>query len=168
MRPKRVDQADMSGQVEFRSHVSIGQRAALERLLYFNACQARVSAGIAAAVENFGTPEIVVAGTDRLRVTLSEVPDTQALFAVEKESGRPVGMALYMRQDLEQVDVLHLSIAAEYASGGVRSDEQLLLKLLRELRRCTRRMKGVRRLELFYARSRNSLPRWRPVAKAAV
>ena len=158
----------MSGQIEFRSHVSSNQRAALERLLFFNACQGRVAAGIAAAVENFGTPELVVAGPDRLRVTLSEIADAQALFAVEKETGRPVGMALYMRQDFESVEVLHLSIAAEYASGGVRSDAQLLLKLLRELRRCTRRMKGVRRLDLYYARLRNSTPRWRPLAKAAI
>src|SRR4051794_18130231 len=156
----------MSDQIEFRSHVQATQRAALERLLFFNAYQQRVAAGIAAAVENYGTPEIIQAGSERLRVKLGEVADAQALFAVEKLTGRPVGMALYMRPDFESIHVLHLSIAAEYASGGVRSDEQLLLKLLREVRRCTRRMKGVRRLELYYARARNTATRWRPLAKA--
>jgi hypothetical protein len=158
----------MSGQIEFRSHVQAGQRAALERLLFFNACQVRVAAVIAAAVENFGTPEIVVGGPDRLRVTLSGMSDVQALFAIEKDSGRPVGVALYMRPDLESIHVLHLSIAAEYASGGVRAEEQLLLKLLRELRRCTRQMKGVRRLELYYARTRGAATRWRAFDKALV
>jgi hypothetical protein len=158
----------MSSPIEFKSHVAVNQRAALERLLYFNACQERVALGIAEAVENFGTPEIAAVGADRLRVMLSEVEDAQALFAVEQETGRPVGIALYVRSDLENVTVLHLSIAAEYASGGVRFDEQLLLKLLRELRRSTRRMKGVRHLELFYARARTPAMRWRNLAKAAV
>ncbi len=45
---------------------------------------------------------------------------------------------------------MHLSIDAEYASGGTRSGEQLLLRLLREVRRSTRRVKGVRRVELYY------------------
>jgi len=158
----------MTGQIEFRSHVHAGQRGALERLLFFNSCQVRVAAVIAAAVENFGTPEIVVIGQDRLPVTLSGMNDVQALFAIEKDTGRPVGVALYMRPDLESIHVLHLSIAAEYASGGQRSEEQLLLRLLRELRRCSRQMKGVRRLELFYARTRGAATRWRAFDKALI
>ena len=59
---------------------------------------------------------------------------------------------------------MHLSIDAEYASGGTRSGEQLLLRLLREVRRSTRRVKGVRRVELFYAASQ----RWRMPAKAMI
>lgn len=158
----------MTGQIEFRSHVHANQRGALERLLFFNSCQIRVAEVIAAAVENFGTPEIVTAAPDRLRVTLSGMNDVQALFAVEKLTRRPVGVALYIRPDFESIHVLHLSIAAEYAAGGVRSEEQLLLKLLRELRRCTRQMKGVRRLELFYARTRGATTRWRAFDKALV
>jgi hypothetical protein len=158
----------MNSQIEFKSHVPAVQRGALERLVFFNACQVRVASMIAAAVENFGTPEIVSAGPDRLKVTLSELSDAQVLFAVEKTSGRPVGVAVYVRTDLESVNVLHLSIAAEYASGGVRSEEQLLLKLLRELKRCMRRMKGVRRLELYYARSRDAATRWRALDKALI
>lgn len=156
----------MNGHIEFRSHVHASQRGALERLLFFNSCQIRVAEVIAAAVENFGTPEIVATSSERLTVTLSGMSDVQALFAIEKQTRRPVGVALYMRPDLESIHVLHLSIAAEYASGGIRSEEQLLLKLLRELRRCTRQMKGVRRLELYYARTRGASTRWRAFDKA--
>jgi len=155
----------MTEKIEFQSHVAVAQRPALEALLFFNSCQERVASCIADAVETFGAPEIVAA-RDRLRVQITDQPDVQSLFAIEKSTGRPVGVAVYVRPDLEHITVMHLSIAAEYASGGPRSDEQLLLRLLREVRRSTRRMKGVRRLELYYVKGRNVGSRWRSVAKA--
>ncbi|HKE94158.1 MAG TPA: hypothetical protein VKB34_07630 [Povalibacter sp.] len=158
----------MSDQIEFKSYVLSRHRTALEQLLFFNSCQERVASGIADAVEMFGTPEIVRAGTDRLGVTLGELHDAQTVFALETATGRPVGVAIYIRPDLEHITVLHLSIAAEYASGGIRADEQLLLRLLRELRRSTRRMKGVRTLELYYVRGRSPATRWRAPAKVAM
>jgi hypothetical protein len=158
--------ASLSAGIEFKSHVSQAQRPALEALVFFNSCQERVSACIADAVERFGHPEIV-ADRDRLRIVIKDNPEVQCLFAVEAESGRPVGIAVYVRSDLEHVTVMHLSIAAEYASGGIRSGEQLLLRLLREVRRSTRRMKGVRRVELYYVKGRTSGNRWR-LAKAAL
>jgi len=145
----------MSELIEFKSHVSLKQRPALESLVFFNACQERVASCIAKAVAAFGAPEIV-ADRDRLRIQVADLPDVQSLFAIEKGSGRPVGVAVYMRPDLEQITVMHLGIAAEYASGGLRSDEQLLLRLLREVRRSTRLVKGVRRLELFYVKRRGT------------
>jgi hypothetical protein len=157
----------MDSNIEFKSHVPVAQRTALEALLFFNSCQARVSDCIANAVERFGAPEIV-AEADRLRIHMRNLTDVQSLFAIEKSTGRPVGVAVYTRQDIEHVTVMHIGIAAEYASGGPRSSEQLLLRLLREVRRSTRRMKGVRRVELFYASKRSSSSRWRAPIKAAL
>lgn len=150
----------MSATVEFKSHVPVSQRTALEALVYFNACQDRVSACIADAVEKFGAPEIV-ADRDRLRIQMKDMPEVQCLFALDVRSGRPVGVAVYARQDIEHVTVMHLGIAAEFASGGPRAGEQLLLRLLREVRRSTRRVKGVRRMELYYASGRTGSQRWR-------
>ena len=65
------------------------------------------------------------------------------------------------RTTIEHITVVHLSVSAEYTSGGTKSAEQLLLRLLREVRRSTRRMKGVRRLELFYIKERTTSNRWR-------
>ena len=144
--------------IEFKSHVPRSQRASLEALVFFNSCQERYAACIAEAVERFGAPEIVADG-DRLRVRVSGLSDVQCLFAIERDTGRPVGLAVYLRADLEQINVVHLGIAAEYASGGPRAADQLLLRLLREVRRSTRRMKGVRRLELFYIKERSTAHR---------
>jgi hypothetical protein len=158
--PDPAAREPMSATTEFKSYVPVAQRSALERLIFFNSCQARVSDCIADAIEKFGAPEIV-ADRDRLRIYMKGMPDVQSLFALDA-AGRPVGVAVYTRQDVEHVTVMHLSIDAEYASGGPRSSEQLLLRLLREVRRSTRRMKGVQRVELFYAASQ----RWRMPAKA--
>jgi hypothetical protein len=154
----------MSATTEFKSYVPVAQRAALERLVFFNSCQDRVSDCIADAIEKFGAPEIV-ADRDRLRIHMKGMPDVQSLFALDA-TGRPVGVAVYTRQDVEHVTVMHLSIDAEFASGGTRAGEQLLLRLLREVRRSTRRVKGVRRVELYYASGRAASQRWRMPAKA--
>ena len=156
----------MSTTIEFKSHVPVSQRTALEALVFFNSCQDRVSACRADALEKFGAPEIV-ADRDRLRTHMKDMPDVQSLFAIDGRTGRPVGVAVYARQDVEHVTVMHLGITAEFASGGPRAGEQLLLRLLREVRRSTRRVKGVRRLELYYAsgtreRAAALTPRLRP------
>jgi hypothetical protein len=150
----------MSATVEFRSHVPVAQRTALEALVFFNSCQDRVSACIADAIEKFGAPEIVN-DRDRLRIRMKDIPHVQCLFAIDVRTGRPVGVAVYARQDIEHITVMHLGIAAEFASGGPRAGEQLLLRLLREVRRSTRRVKGVRRMELYYGSGRSATQRWR-------
>ena len=96
------------------------------------------------------------------------MPDVQSLFAIDAMTGRPVGVAVYARQDIEHVTVMHLGITAEFASGGPRAGEQLLLRLLREVRRSTRRVKGVRRLELYYAQRPHCEPRWRMPRKRSM
>ncbi len=154
----------MRNEIEFRSHVTTRQRIALEGLVFFNSGQARVASCIAHAIETFGAPEIVPDTEDRLHVAIAGMQDTQCLFAVDKASGKPVGVAIYVRPDLEHIKVLHLGIAAEYASDGLFADEHLLLRLLREIRRSMRRMKGVRRLELYYGRNRSV--RWRSPEEA--
>ena len=148
--------ADKRQAIVFASHVSAAHRGSLELLVYFNAGQNRVADSITSAIERFGSPEIVVEG-ERLRVSVAGLPDAQSLFAIEAATGRPLGVAIYARPQFEHMMVVHLGIAAEFASGGVRAGEQLLLKLLRELRRCSRRIKGVERFELFYlsGRARN-------------
>lgn len=155
----------MKSSIEFTSHVARSHRAALEALMFFNSCQDRVAECIAHAVDEFGYPEIVADG-DRLRIRIGDVGSAQSLFAVEAATGIPVGVAVYARPDLEHITVMHLGIAAPYASGGVKSREQLLLRLLREVRRSTRRVKGVQRLELYYVRGRAARQSWREAAKA--
>jgi hypothetical protein len=126
----------------------------LEKLVFFNARQKRVLHGIVDAIEKFGYPQISLDG-ERLRVRVDGLDEVQTLFAVDSVSGKPLGIAIYHRSDLENITVLHLGIAEEFTVEGGRADEHLLLRLLGELRRCSRRLKGVRRLELVYLAGRN-------------
>jgi hypothetical protein len=145
-----MNQPAMNGDIVFASSIPAAHRVSLELLVYFNSVQSRVADGIVDAVERFGPPEIVVDG-DRLRVCVSGLPEAQCLFAIEAISSRPVGVAVFARSDFQHMIVVHLGIAAEFAAGGKRAGEQLLLRLLRELRRCGRRIKGVRRFEFLYS-----------------
>jgi len=145
----------MSEPVTFASKVAIEHREALERLLFFNGCQYRVAEGIVDVIDRFGPPEIQVDG-EWLRVQVSELSNgVQSLFAIETTTGRPIGDAVYMRADLEHVTVLHIGLAEEYCAGGERESLKLLLRMLRELRRSSRRVKGVRRLKVAYGEQRS-------------
>lgn len=154
----------MSSSIAFQSHVAQSQRRFLEALVFFNACQGRVMDCIAEAVDRFGAPEIVEESAG-LRIRVGGRDDVQCLFAVETASGRPVGVAVYIRPDPEHITVLHLSISGEYTKGGLKSDAHLLLRLLRELRRSTRKVTGVQHIELYYLTGRSSSSRMRAVAK---
>jgi hypothetical protein len=82
------------------------------------------------------------------------MPDVQCLFAIETLSARPIGVAIYVRADLEHVTVLHLGVSEDYCAGGPHESTNLPLRLVREVRRSTRRMKGVRRFEVAYSTQR--------------
>jgi len=146
----------MSGSIQFVSRVSAGQRPALEALMFFNPCQERVLDGIVEAIEHFGPPEIV-GDRDFLRVRVPGVPEAQALFAIDGASGEPLAVAIYVRTDLENVTVLHVGVRQDYATGGPHAEDQLLLRLIKELRRSSLRLKGVRHLDLYYGVSRSGI-----------
>jgi hypothetical protein len=139
--------------VSFTSRIAAGHREALEQLLFFNGCQDRVARGIVDAIDKYGPPEIV-ADAEWLRVKVAGLPDVQSLFVVENATGHPLGVAVYTRADLEHVTVLHVGLAEEYCAGGERESLRLLLRLMREIRRSSKRVKGVRRLSVHYGTQR--------------
>jgi hypothetical protein len=139
--------------VKYESRIHREHHTALERLLFFNACQHRVLEGIVDAIDRYGPPEIHREG-DYLRVRVAGLPAVQSLFAVDRATGRPIGVAVYVRADLEHVTVLHVGIAEEYCAGGLRDAIRLPLRLVREVRRSSRRMKGVRRVHVAYGAQR--------------
>jgi hypothetical protein len=142
--------------VSFASRIADKHRPTLERLLFFNGCQARVASGIVDAIDKYGPPEIHH-DEGWLRVRVAGLPDVQSLFAIDEATGGPIGVAIYTRPDLEHISVLHIGLAEEYCSGGVREGTNLLLRLVREIRRSSKRVKGVRRLSVHYGTQRQRL-----------
>jgi hypothetical protein len=139
--------------VSFTSRIAAEHRATLERLLFFNACQSRVASGIVDAIDKYGPPEIL-GDNGWLRVKVAGLSEVQSLFVVDDATGAPIGVAVYMRADLEHVTVLHVGLAEEYCAGGEREGLNLLLRLMKEIRRSSRRVKGVRRLSVHYGTQR--------------
>jgi hypothetical protein len=143
--------------VTFASRIAAEHRQTLEQLLFFNACQGRVAQGIVDAIDQYGPPEIQAEG-EWLRVRVAGLQDVQSLFALDGVTGEPIGIAVYMRADLEHVTVLHIGIAEAYCAGGEREEWNLLLRLMQEIRRSSRRLKGVRRLKVLYGAPRPPRP----------
>jgi hypothetical protein len=143
----------MGDAVSYESKLELNQRHALERLLFFNGCQSRVVQRIVDAIDQYGVPRIV-RDEDTLRVTVGDLEGVQSLFAIDAASRRLLGVAVYVRADQEHVTVLHVGIAEECCAGGPREGLMLLLRLLREVRRTSRRLRGVRRVKVLYGSPR--------------
>ena len=141
------------GAIDFTSRVPRHKRPALERLVFFNGCQDRVARDIVDVIDKYGPPELIDDG-EGLRVRVGTMPDVQCLFAIERDTNRPIGVAVYVRPDLEHVTVLHLGVAEDYCAGGPHESVNLPLRIVREVRRSSRRMKGVRRFEVAYCTQR--------------
>ena len=147
----------MKTKVTYTSRIAIEHRATLEQLLFFNGCQDRFASGIVDAIDKFGPPEIQD-DDGWLRVKVAGPSDVQSLFVIEEPTGKPIGVAVYTRADLEHVTVLHVGLAEEYCAGGERESLNLLLRLMKEIRRSSKRVKGVRRLSVHYGTQRARLP----------
>ncbi|NJD10973.1 MAG: hypothetical protein FIB01_11250 [Gemmatimonadetes bacterium] len=150
-----VAQSKVTRDITFVSSLPEQHQPQLEALLFFNRRQDKVLPGILDAISRYGAPEIV-AGSHGLKVRVAGPVEAQCLFAVERAGGatRPVGVILYTRDSFERITVLHLVVAEEYAAGGPRADQHLLLRLVQAVRRVARRTSGIRHVELLYSHSR--------------
>ena len=137
----------MSGSIGITSKLPVDQRTALEQLLFFNVNQHRVRVGIQQSIETYGVPEIYEQDGG-LRVSVGDIAEVQTLFAVS-DSGRPLGVAVFVRSAHERFAVLHLGIEPRL-SMTPEMNTRVLLKLMHEIRSAARRTRGVDRIELVY------------------
>jgi hypothetical protein len=129
------------------SKLPVRHRVALEQLLFFNVNQHRVRHGIQQSIETYGVPEIYEQDGG-LRVRVGDIADVQTLFAIS-ETGKPIGVAVFVRSAHERFAVLHLGVDPTW---GPTPDvgTRVLLKLMHEIRSTARRTRGVERIELVY------------------
>jgi hypothetical protein len=125
----------------------IEQRAALEQLLFFNVNQHRVRLGIQQSIETYGVPEIYEQD-GVLRIRVGDIEGVQTLFAISA-TGRPLGVAVFVRLARERFVVLHLGVEPHVAATP-EINSRVLLKLMHEIRGAARRTRGVDRIELVY------------------
>jgi hypothetical protein len=128
--------------------------AALENLVFFNPRQAVVHEAIARAVDAYGVPAIV-ATPDGLHVVVSRRDDVQCLFALKRTARdlQLAGMVMYLRTSPEEVTVLHVGVA-ERCGRGRRAGLEVVTVLIRAVRTAAHRLRGVRRISMFYLQRR--------------
>ena len=125
----------------------------LADLMFFNLRQHLVRNDIVNAIELYGVPTIVTAD-DTLRFSVEKLGQVQTLYALEDDAatGRLVGALVYARVSDCRIVLLHMSVAAPYASGGSAARKLLVLKMVERLKRACKALKGVRELEILYGR----------------
>ena len=140
-----MERFTFTSQLEERFHED------LEALLYFNPRQRHVRQGIESAIERYGKPEISRKGTS-LRMSVGEFQDSQCLFALDggPETVCLAGLIIYIRQDEENLVVLHVAVQDAYSVDGEHAEEQLALQLLAKVREVARRIRGLRQIILLY------------------
>lgn len=146
MRPGCAENA-LSDTIVIASTLAAHQRPQLEQLLFFNVNQHRVRSGIQQSIETYGTPEIYEQG-GTLRIRVGDIEGVQTLFAVS-ETGRPLGIAVFVRLAHKRFVVLHLCVEPRQRST-MDVNAPVLLKLMHEIRSAARRTRGVDRIELVY------------------
>ena len=137
-----------------QSCVPAQYHAALEKLVFFNPRQSVAHEAIARAVEAYGAPSIV-STDDGLRVAVTRRDDVQCLFALKAGGRTPqlAGMVMYLRTSPEEVTVLHVGVS-ERCSRGRRAGLEVVTVLIRAVRAAAHRLRGVRRLSMFYLQRR--------------
>jgi hypothetical protein len=137
----------LGASIAITSKLAADQRVALEQLLFFNVNQHRVRLGIQQSIDIYGVPEILEQDGG-LRVRVGDVEGVQTLFAVS-DTGRPIGVAVFVRSAHERFAVLHLGVDPKL-SMTPELNTRVLIKLMHEIRSTARRTRGVDCIELVY------------------
>jgi hypothetical protein len=148
--------------VEFFGSLPVEDYDAVERLVFFNACQTRAREAIVRALELFGSPQIV-RDEHSVRVALEKRDDAQCLFAVATAGSRRIllGMVVFIRVDQKELLVVHLAVADRYQRRP-RAMLALTVSLVEAVRAAGRRLKGVERVRVLYGQDTSTLSRLLP------
>jgi len=142
----------MSNSVQFGSVLSEAHRDELESLLFFNPRQKKILAGINHSIKDFGLPS-VHDENGLLRVQVEGLPGAQTIFALDHGVDPPklAGVIVFLRPDVENLVLVHIAVAEDYARDGKHGDGHLVFRFVSELRAIARRLKGVEHVILKYS-----------------
>ena len=139
----------MSDSIRLTSRLPLASRSALEALLFFNVRQHALRAQIEATIERFGIPE-VIEQDGWLRIGVAGLPDVQCLYAVRGDRDEPVGAVIYIRDSIDRITVVHLSVASDASLNLPGGGRVVLHRLLQQIHRVARCTTGIRHVELAY------------------
>jgi hypothetical protein len=137
--------------ISFTSVLPVSYRDELERIVFFNPEQARVTAPLVDAVRRYGVPSIVEdEGTLRFRVpAFGRIQSLYALDEAEPPS-RLAGVVMFVRESVDTMLLLHLAVHEAYAVGGPFDQAWVTPRLLAAVRRTCLQTRGLRTLRMLY------------------
>ena len=131
----------------------VSYREELERIVFFNPEQGRVTTSLLDSVRRYGVPSIVEDGSF-LRFSVPGFGTIQSLYALD-ESAQPVqlaGVVMFVRETADTMLLLHVAVHEDYAAGGVRADAWVTPQLMAAVRSACRRTHGITTLRMLYPR----------------
>jgi hypothetical protein len=136
-------------EIVFSSVLSRSYYQDLQNLLFFNVNQGRIAADLVRMVERYGAPRVQVVH-DRLRVVTDSLTPVQTLFVLDGESSaaRLIGVIVYTRE-ADTLTALYCAVQHDYCASRGEGEQPLLLRIVSELCKVGRRIKGVRSVTLL-------------------
>lgn len=139
--------------LQFSSILPVSYRDELERIVFFNPEQERVTGPLLDSVRRYGVPGIFEDG-GLLRFRVPAFGAIQSLFAFDQsdQPARLVGVVMFVRESPETMLLLHLAVHEEYVGDGRCADAWVAPRLVAAVRAACRRTRGIKRLRMLYPR----------------
>lgn len=120
----------------------------LEKLLFFNPFQLRYLKQIDDSIKYFGMPRIVKSEKG-LHVVVEHLNDAQTLFVLDDKSDNLIGVIIFFRENVSTITLLHIALNETYITYN--QTDTIVLKLIYELKKILRPIKGVDYLKVIYS-----------------
>ena len=88
---------------------------------------------------------------DRLYLNFENI-DCQNIFTII--DNKLVGLAIYYRDSLDNVDLVHIAVDGKYSSKGTQTEKFLVFKIINELKKIVMQIKGINTITIKYGQKR--------------
>jgi hypothetical protein len=141
----------MNKNIILKSKIKTKFRNNLKNLIFFNTQQSKVTSGIIASIEKYGSP-VILENNNFLTVGIDKLEGVQSIFAVEYSDGREIlaGVLLFYRASLKEIVLLHIAIAEEYTLSATKGKSYLASEMIMHLKNIGRSLKGVEYITIYY------------------
>ena len=136
--------------VSFSSTINPEQRGVLERVIFFNNNQTEYYFDIEHLIKSYGQPRIVEEN-DRVYLNFEKI-DCQNIFIIIDHN--LVGLAIYYRDSLDNIDLVHIVVGEKYSSTGKYADKLLVLQMINKLKKIALKIKGIKTITVKYGQKR--------------
>ncbi len=137
--------------VHFTSLIKKEYKGDLEKVMFFNPQQGKISPDIVESIDRFGEPRIIIEG-NHLRIEVGSFTDVQSLFAFngDSENAKLIGFMIYTRTDFRNIMILQIAVSEEYSFTGEHRNQKLVIQFITKLRDIGRLLKGLETITLIY------------------